>query len=97
MTWKNRLAQLVLAGGSLTLTGCLTGFACNANPDPCCPAPNGDACKVATACRRAGGYYDGYRCSLDDLSVPVAHDLAVAARDFSSVTDGDVSDGGSTD
>jgi hypothetical protein len=58
MTWKERLAALVLAGGALALVGCgddtteanpgstdmAYAFICNANPDPCCLHPDMKGC-----------------------------------------------------
>jgi hypothetical protein len=38
MTWQRRIAELLLAGGTLTAaTGC---FQCNGAPDPCCNPSN---------------------------------------------------------
>jgi hypothetical protein len=59
MAWRNRLHELVLAGGSIALAGCsalgMPGGRCNANPDPCCLDPKGSACVEYTACAAAGG------------------------------------------
>ncbi len=54
MSWRARLAEIAIAGG--TLGGCGSGFAggaCNANPDPCCYAPDGTACAAQMACEAA--------------------------------------------
>jgi hypothetical protein len=53
MSWKRRILELTLAGGVFALGGCgddttsggnIDAFICNANPDPCCSAPNSQAC-----------------------------------------------------
>jgi hypothetical protein len=46
MSWKRRLIELTIAGGLLA-SGCSDGPTipvCNANPDPCCSAPDSQAC-----------------------------------------------------
>jgi hypothetical protein len=48
MTWQRRLAEMVLAGGTIAAAGaCSTSssnqgpnFCCNANGDPCCEYKN---------------------------------------------------------
>src|SRR5262245_28082682 len=57
MSWRARLRDLVLAGGALSLAGCPfgSGGVCNATPDPCCAAPEGQACQDKRACEAAGG------------------------------------------
>jgi len=84
--WRERLKQLVLAGGSLAMSNC-TGC-CNANPDPCCSAPKSQACAEWNACTADGGFIDWVavdgayveKCVRpgDDLAVPgnAALDLA---------------------
>jgi hypothetical protein len=47
MSWKRRILELSLAGGMLAGAGCGNSgptFLCNANPDPCCSAPDSQAC-----------------------------------------------------
>jgi hypothetical protein len=60
LDWQKRLAELLIAGGSLMVAGCSHGpsFACNANPDPCCSEPNSQACQVWNGCLDAGGHWD---------------------------------------
>jgi hypothetical protein len=68
MDWKKRIAALSLAGGALTaLPGCpFMPFACNANPDPCCSAPDSADCKQWNDCRDAGGSIDYVQQSTSD-------------------------------
>ena len=54
MSWKVRLLELTLAGGTLAATEACW-FTCNANPDPCCSAPDSPSC---VACTDAGGRFD---------------------------------------
>ena len=74
MGWRDRILQLTLAGGALSLAACssggpsgLPGIPCgNANPDPCiCGRPESDpaakaACDAKTACEADGGVWTGY-------------------------------------
>jgi hypothetical protein len=64
MSWKNRLRDLLLAGGVLALGGCNLNSMCgNANPDPCiCGRPESDpaakaACSAKRACESDGGVW----------------------------------------
>jgi hypothetical protein len=59
MGWRQRLAELVLAGGTMVASACSSdgGVApCNANPDPCCLMPNSATCKALAACIGDGGF-----------------------------------------
>ena len=51
--WRERLRDLLIAGGSLAWVGCTPGGTCNANPDPCCAAPNGELCHERKVCTAA--------------------------------------------
>jgi hypothetical protein len=100
MSWRDRLNQVLLAGGALTMSGCFSSC-CNANPDPCCSAPHSQACTDEHDCLSRGFYYDEERrICVVDMAVPadmsVARDLAETVRDFSS-SDGDITDGSSED
>jgi hypothetical protein len=84
--WKKRLREITLAaGGAVLLGGCMPGGCCNANPDPCCSAPEGDECKAATDCMDKGRTWvsanniclpDDGGAQADDLLTPIdaAHD-----------------------
>jgi hypothetical protein len=84
MGWRERLRQLVLAGGSLALTGC-GGGCCNANPDPCCSAPHSQECTAWMACEAEGGHNDyvpdpSAQCGNGTLRLACVHpgeDLAI--------------------
>jgi hypothetical protein len=61
VSWQVRLQQLLLAGGSLALPGCVPGCGqvCNANPDPCCQDKHSQNCADSQACLSKGESY-GY-------------------------------------
>lgn len=77
MTWQERLRDLVLAGGTLSIVGCTGGaetptsnVPCgNANPDPCiCGRPEQDPrsaalCDQQKACVDAGGTFEPSTCA----------------------------------
>ena len=77
MTWKDRLKQMALAGGALSLSAAAlscTGVPCgNANPDPCIcgrPSTSPEAqaeCNAELSCRAAGGVWntDRRQCERD--------------------------------
>ncbi len=81
MDWRRRIRDVVIAGGGVALAATLQGCpnCCNANPDPCCGAPQSPQCATEKACLADGGtpgYYlaDGgsyaYGCEyLHDLGV----------------------------
>ncbi len=51
MSWRARLAEIAIAGGMVSGCGSgIPGGSCNANPDPCCPQPDGPACQAQLAC-----------------------------------------------
>ena len=70
MTWKDRIRQMALAGGALSLSACSSapgtnGIPCgNANPDPCiCGRPNASPqaqaeCSAKISCETAGGVWN---------------------------------------
>ena len=72
MGWRERVRELLLAGGALVVGGCSNGGSgvsvpCgNANPDPCiCGRPEVDSlakmqCDQKQACEADGGIWDGY-------------------------------------
>jgi hypothetical protein len=82
--WKDRLRDAIVAagvaGGAALLSGCPRGGVpvCNANPDPCCGAPDSQECSESKACVEAGGLRswqatgDGgaFVCVTDDAGVP---------------------------
>jgi hypothetical protein len=69
MGWKDRLDDLLLAGGLLTMLHCGTSgppVPCgNANPDPCiCGRPEQSPqykaqCDALKACEASGGHWNG--------------------------------------
>lgn len=80
------------------MAGCLPGTGCcNANPDPCCGAPQSEECHVKQACEDAGEGWGlvpvdgGYRemCRVLDAGVP---DLAPEPVDAAPVEDGGTAD-----
>lgn len=73
MSWQRRLLEIGLAGG-LTLPGCVPfGQTCNANPDPCCSAPDSQACANAKLARED-------MAQLRDMTTTVDPDLAPGAN-----------------
>lgn len=99
MTWKDRLRQMTLAGGALSLAACgVLGegpIPCgNANPDPCiCGRPDDNpddraACTAKKSCEATGGVWIAYAVSdpATRTTVPphCEHDAGV---DGASVTD----------
>jgi hypothetical protein len=67
MAWRDRLRELMLAGGALAIGGCSSGSPCvNASSDPCiCGRPDEDPvakmqCEQKKACVADGGTWDPY-------------------------------------
>jgi hypothetical protein len=67
MAWRDRLRELMLAGGALAIGGCSSGVPCgNGNPDPClCGRPDEDPvakmqCEQKKACVAEGGIWNPY-------------------------------------
>ena len=79
MAWRNRLRELILAGGTLAIGGCsgggigplMSGVCGNANPDPCiCGRPDASQvsamqCDQKMACEADGGMWNPYVNSVD--------------------------------
>lgn len=87
MTWQSRLLSLVAAGGLATVSACSSSSPrdlprCNANPDPCCSDPEGEACKQYKI--------DSGRPFLDDA--PVESGDAPDASDAPDATPADAAD-----
>jgi hypothetical protein len=67
MAWRDRLRDLLLAGGALAIGGCPLIPCGNANPDPCiCGRPDEDQtakmhCDQKRACEADGGTWDPYQ------------------------------------
>ena len=90
MDWRGRLRELKRAGGAMAMTaamsGCFPGGCCNANPDPCCSAPQSQSCAEWKSCQDAGAQefeacYYHFDLSMPDLKAPA--DL-VTVRDVGS-------------
>jgi hypothetical protein len=74
--WKRRLREIAVAGGAALLAGCpIPGGVCNANPDPCCSAPESAECKAATECMKEGRTWENSMCVTDDAGA-TAEDLS---------------------
>ena len=98
MGWKQRLQQLILAGGTVALANCQS--CCNANPDPCCRAPEGERCKVYSQCEANGeGWTYSGPASADSpgYCVPLDQGLPDAADAASDASDSAVTDGATQD
>jgi hypothetical protein len=77
MQWRDRLRDLVLAGGAAAVAACSSSSTgptggvpcCNANPDPCCASTYcGAAVSTQCLCQRDGGtwsYFTG-QCGTAD-------------------------------
>jgi hypothetical protein len=98
MGWKQRLQQLVLAGGTVALANCQN--CCNANPDPCCRAPEGERCKVRSQCEANGEGWTYSGPPSDDspgYCVPLDQGPPDVADAASDAGDGAVIDGATQD
>ncbi|MBS2022427.1 MAG: hypothetical protein JST92_08455 [Deltaproteobacteria bacterium] len=74
MGWKERLRELAVAGGLVAAGASCGGSAipaCNANPDPCCSAPQSSACATYTSCLNEGGWGVSYTNVPDGGQEPV--------------------------
>ena len=87
MAWRDRLRELMLAGGALAIAGCSSGIPCgNGNPDPCiCDRPDSDPalkmqCDQKRACVADGGTWDPYTRS-DGLGGVISTPHCEAATD----------------
>lgn len=83
MAWRDRLRQLILAGGTLAIGGCTSsvpneGFATpcgNGIPDPCiCDRPKASAvaamqCDQKMACEADGGAWYAWYTSVDGAMI----------------------------
>jgi len=76
MNWRRRIAEIVIAGGTLTpATGCW--HFCNASPDPCCSDSSSAECAAYNAsshnCISDGGRFYGLGgCEFPDAGAPDA-------------------------
>ena len=72
MNWRRRIAEIVLAGGTLSASvGCW--HFCNANPDPCCSDSSSLQCAAFDECAAEGGFWDVQDgCVFPDAGVPDA-------------------------
>jgi hypothetical protein len=104
MGWKENLQRLIIAGGTLALTDCQG--CCNANPDPCCWAPEGAECKTKEACEAMGQGFthgvapDGASALLCEPLDAAPADQSVpdlSSHDHSTIDAAESSDGGNRD
>jgi hypothetical protein len=105
VSWRDRIRQITLAGGALSLASCgdplgLSGVPCgNANPDPCiCGRPESSAeskaqCDAKHACQAAGGVWDPYYVNDQNGTTPPHCEFDGGAADAAPTSDAD-SDGG---
>jgi len=105
VSWRERIRQITLAGGALSLASCgdplgLNGVPCgNANPDPCiCGQPENSAeakaqCNAKLAYQTAGGAWYPYSMIDSSGTVPPHCEFDGGAADAAPTSDAD-SDGG---
>lgn len=104
VSWRDRIRQITLAGGALSLASSCNGlgqtFPCgNANPDPCiCGRPESSSeakaqCDAKHACEAAGGWWYPYNVSGPSGTVPAHCEFDGGAADAAPTSDAD-SDGG---
>ncbi len=107
MSWKHRVRDLVLAGGTLTAIACSNrdfgGACCNANGDPCCASQHcGAAVTPDCTCQMNGGTWNysaggGGACESSVDSGLTDSDFDDVGRFGFDSSDSDASDSGSTD